>query len=44
MTAAECKGKFKCGKKTQTIVTVDDFGDYKTYYNNIMLNLSYKKF
>ena len=38
MTAAECKGKFKCGKKTQTIVTVDDFGDYKTYYNNIMLN------
>ena len=39
MKAAECRGKFKCGNnKSQTIVIVDNFEEYKTLYDNIMLN------
>lgn len=36
MKSAECRGKFKCSRKNQTIVTVDNFEEYKSNYNNIM--------
>lgn len=36
MKSEQCRGKFKCSRKNQTIVTVDNFEEYKSNYNNIM--------
>ena len=36
MKSGECRGKFKCRRKSQTIVVVESFEEYKSNYNNIM--------